>query len=132
MGGGPLFVALSAEYAARTRRFLEDEAPVATYRVKRTAVGVDAGVSLGERGEVRVGYELARADVDLQIGDPVLPELDGREQVARMSWVYDGQDHWIVPTRGTRVRTTFSYLFESPDLVTGLSQLEIRTSSFFP
>ena len=130
--GGPLFVAPSAEYAARTRRFLEDQAPVATYRVKRTAVGVDAGVSLGERGEVRVGYELARADVDLQIGDPVLPELDGREQVARMSWVYDGQDHWIVPTRGTRVRTTFSYLFESPDPVTELSQLEIRTSSFFP
>ena len=131
LGDGPVFVAARAGYSAVTRNFFVDGDPFASYRERRAGAGGDLGLALGTTNEIRVGYDIAAADASLRIGDPFLPEFDGREQAARARWVYDGQDHWIVPTRGTRAETDFRWLFEGPDTQAELRQLSLHTSTFF-
>ena len=62
----------------------------------------------------------------------MLPELSGREQAARLRWVYDGQDHWIVPNRGLRFSSTFDWLFEAPDITGDLRRATLHASTFAP
>ena len=89
-------------------------------------------MSLGEVSELRLGYDLSRAKATIRVGDPLLPSFAGREQAARLRWVYDGQDHWMVPSRGIAAITSFSWLVDAPDQTTELRQFGGEVSAVMP
>ena len=76
------------------------------YRVNRVFAGADVGVSLSRNSEWRVGYTYGRATASVKTGEPGLPRFTGPESVVRTSFVYDGQNEAIVPSRGVRVEAT--------------------------
>ncbi len=69
------------------------------------------------RSEVRLGYDEADVRARLRIGIPLLPEANGSDRVVSLRWVFDGQNSPLVPSRGLRVRTTFRYHFDTPEIV---------------
>ncbi len=79
---------------------------IADYRFTRSAANIDLGYNTGYKSEVRLGYEVANLQASVRVGDPVLPELDGRERVVRLQGVFDNQDSAMVPVaRHLRPRT---------------------------
>jgi hypothetical protein len=77
-------------------------------------------------------------DVDLRVGNPLLPSVDGAHTELRAMWRYDTEDSPVVPTSGLRVTTTVRHVLESPDVSSdlgvertndNLKQAEILASS---
>jgi NTE family protein len=116
VGRSRWFVAPGANIRqTETELFVEDTA-IANYRLTRSSVELDFGYSTGERSEVRLGYEAANVQASVLTGPRLLPELDGREQVARLQATFDGQDSPTIPSRGTYARGRASYFFNTADL----------------
>ena len=131
VAGGPLFVAARGGYAPTADDFFEDDDLAARYRTATTWAGGDVGLALGTSNEVRFGYDVGHLDASVRLGNPSLPAVSGGEQRVRLRWAFDGQDHHIVPSRGTRVTTSFDWLTEAPDLDDHLRQLSIESSTVY-
>jgi NTE family protein len=140
LGNSPVFVAPRLLFDRRQRNAYADNVLIAEYRSKRTGSGLDLGVELGARGELRVGFEVSDLRVRRRVGSPVLPEVEGRDRVGQVRWIYDGQTSPLVPTRGLKVTSTVQHYFaaakveqanrefiEEPD---GLTQLDVEGSWF--
>ena len=50
------------------------------------------------------------------MGDPGLPDLEGKETVSELVWRFDGQDSPAVPSKGTYSNVRLNYVFDSPDV----------------
>jgi NTE family protein len=68
----------------------------------------------------------------IKIGDPLLPDVDGREQRLRFRWVFDGQDQSIVPTKGLHTTVIGWGFLEAPDTEQDFYQSLVRASFFWP
>jgi NTE family protein len=141
IGRSGLFVAASAFAEKESLHFVDNDAVVAEYDQTRAVVGVHAGVTLGRDEEVRASLTTGSLTTSIAVGDPGLPELDGRETRARVAWSHDGQDSPVVPSSGVRAQAEIRHIFESPDVPasfvtnrsnTGLTQAEIVSSAFWP
>ena len=132
LGDTPFFVAGHAEYMRSRRDFFDGGALIVRYRTEQGGGGGDIGLSLGTTTEVRLGYSITGIEARVQVGSPLLPSFNGRQQTARFRWIYDGQDHWTVPTRGVRATTTFDWLIEAPNQDAELRQLGTDVSAFIP
>ena len=130
--GSPWFVAPRIGFRHRTQPLSIDGDLVARYQTQRAQAGGDLGVTLGATSELRIGYDIGVLDARVQVGPPALPRLQGREQVARVRWVYDGHDDWIVPRRGTRVVTEARWLVEAPEHAGDLRQATLDGATFIP
>lgn len=140
LGDTPVFVAPRLVFERRQRNAYEDNIQIAEYRSKQTGAGLDVGLAFGARSEVRVGLEILDVRVRRRVGSPVLAEVEGRDRVARVRWVYDGQTSPIVPTRGVKVASTLRHYFatarvqqvggELDDEPEGLTQFEADGSWF--
>lgn len=86
----------------------------ATYRRTRVGVGVDLGVNLGARDEVRAGARYGWTAAGVRIGDPGLPEIDGEDASVHLTWTHDGQDQPTIPSRGVRVLSTLRHFVTAP------------------
>lgn len=127
------FIAPSVALRRATRPFSGGRDPLASYRVQRARVGLDLGLTLGTRSELRIGYRTGSLDAKgRRATTSPLPRLQGREDAARLRWVYDGHDNWIAPHRGTRVVSELSWLNAAPGQSAALRQAASQGSTFVP
>ena len=111
-----LFVAPYAGVGTRTLNFIQDDAVVARYRETRTRAGVNVGLNMTRRSDVRIGAYIGRTSATVKVGDPGFPELDGKETGAELLWRLDTQDYPVVPSTGVLAQLRLSQVFESPDV----------------
>ncbi len=117
LGSSALFVAPYAQWSTGTSNFTEDEVVVARYRQRSVRTGLNVGVNLGARSDVRAGVYFGRQDATVSVGNPALPEVRGRESVAELVWRYDGQDSPVVPSTGALATLRLSQALDGPRLV---------------
>ncbi len=127
---GPLFVAQRADFFQVRDNLFRDDKLVAISKRRRGALGVDLGVAAGYRSELRFGYDVAQVSESVQVGDPPLPDIKGREQRLRLRWIFDGQDQPIVPTRGLRTTLVGWGYLEAPEVEQDFYQAVLRASYF--
>ena len=132
VAGSPVFVAPRVDLHRRRQRVPVDEDPMAGYRTRRALVGADLGVAFGLTTELRIGYEASVVEARVQRGAPLLRDIDGIEHGARVRWVYDGHDHWLVPRRGTRIETDARWLVTAPEMPAGFAEARLASSTFLP
>ncbi len=75
---------------------------------------IDAGLSEGKDGELRVGWSFQNVQWFPTTGADNLPNYNGNSQTARIRWVYDTQNRALVPRDGIRTETSFGYLYNTP------------------
>jgi NTE family protein len=111
-----LFVAPYAGVGTRTLNVIDDDAVVARYREMRVRAGVNVGLNVTRRGDVRVGAYIGRTTATIKVGDPGFPELDGKETGAELLWRLDTQDRAVVPSTGVAAQLRLSQVFAAPDV----------------
>jgi NTE family protein len=116
LGKTPLFVSPYAGVVSRTLNLIQDDAIVASYGEVLSRAGLDVGANLGRNSDLRVGGYVGRLKANVQVGDPGLPSAHGKETVAEAKWRYDSQDSPVVPSRGSRVLSNLSHVFDGPDI----------------
>jgi NTE family protein len=116
IGRTPLFVAPYAGIARRTLNVIDDDAVIARYRQTSSRVGLNVGVNLGARSDVRVGAYVGHTKASVTVGDPGFPELSGKESGTDLVWRVDRQDSPVVPTSGLRSEVRLSRIINSPDI----------------
>jgi NTE family protein len=121
LGATPLFVAPYAGLVSRTLDLIQDDAIVASYTQRLKRAGANVGVNLGRLSDVRVGGYIGRLTADVQVGDPGLPRISGKETVTEVNWRYDSQDSPVIPSHGTNAYTNLRYVFDGPDITPPLA-----------
>jgi NTE family protein len=113
--GVPWLFAAPRVFAGRgeRNRFVGDRL-VGAYWLTQAAAGFDLGVGFGRLAQLRVGFDTARVEETLRVGDPSLPEVIGTQQFASARLVYDGQDGPVVPSRGVYASASARRFFSAP------------------
>ena len=104
IGSTALFVAPYAGVRSQKFNVIEDDAIIARYGQTLTRLGLNIGANLGARSDLRVGAYIGETSAEIEVGDPLFPELDGRETAAELLWRLDTQDQPVVPAGGVRSR----------------------------
>jgi NTE family protein len=107
------FVAPRVEWRQQLDDLYIGEDAVARYRNRKASAGIDLGVNLATTAELRLGYEYAHVWGDLQIGFPVLPDLDEEYGALQASLLVDRLDNWGFPTRGVYANVTYKVAREA-------------------
>ncbi len=96
----PYFFAPHVELGARNISVLNQQQPVAEYRVRTFTYGLDFGREFGNWGEIRTGLRRDIGSSHVRIGDPTLPtgQFDARGYFTRLS--YDRLDNVNFPRYG--------------------------------
>jgi NTE family protein len=140
IGSTPLFVAPYAGIGQQTFNFIQDDAVVARYGQTVSRVGLNVGVNLGARSDVRIGAYVGRSTASIKVGDPGFPELRGKETGADLTWRLDTQDSPVIPSRGDLSQARLTHIINGPDFVIGdetfdfgssLTQLQAITNRFW-
>jgi len=116
---GATFVRPYGSLSTHAFSLVDGHAVVAQYTRHERAAGLDLGINLGRYSDARVGAVIGHLDAAVQVGDPDLPELRGRQSEAYANWRLDTQDRAVVPTRGVLARATFRHHFEGPAAIGG-------------
>jgi NTE family protein len=116
LGATPFFVAPYAGAGSQTFNFIQDDAVIARYRQHVARGGVNVGVNLGARSDLRVGAYVGRSTASIEIGDPGFPELRGDETGGQIAWRMDTQDSSVVPARGVLSDVRLTHIFDGPDI----------------
>ena len=117
IGARPLFVAPYAGIRASTFDLIREDAVLAQYGRTTSRVGLNGGVNLGARSDVRGGVYFGHSSTSLEVGDPQFPELRGSESGAELIWRLDTQDSPVVPSGGVLSQVRLSRSFKVPDIV---------------
>jgi NTE family protein len=115
----PFFVAPYAGIVNRTFSLIQDDAVVARYGQTINRAGVNLGVNLGRLSDLRLGAYVGHLEAGVDVGDPGLPEVNGREAVAELNWRLDSQDSYVIPSKGTLASANLRYLFDGPQVTVG-------------
>ena len=129
VGPTPLFVAPYAGVGRLTFNRIEDDAVVARYKQTVARLGLNAGVNLGARSDVRIGAYIGRTAASIEVGDPGFPELRGTETGAQLVWRLDTQDSPVVPAGGVRSEVRLSRIFNGPDVAVGGETVDFETAA---
>lgn len=116
LGPSPVFVAPYAAIGRATFNLIQDDAVVARYRRTVSRAGLDVGVNLGARSDVRLGVYVGRSTASIAVGDPGFPELRGKESGAALAWRLDTQDSPVVPSGGVAAELQLTRKFDGPDV----------------
>lgn len=116
IGPTPLFLAPYAGVGRATLNLISEDAVIARYKQTIARVGLNAGVNLGARSDLRMGAYVGRSSASVTVGDPGLPELHGKETGAELVWRLDTQDSPVVPTDGVRSQVQLLRIFSGPDV----------------
>jgi len=132
-GGTPLFVEPYAGIVHRTFNVIQNDAVVASYGQQLSRGGADFGINLGRVSDLRLGAYVGRLDANVDVGDPGLPEVVGKEVVTVLNWRFDSQDSPVVPTHGSNAFANLLYTFDGPEITpplpTGRSSVELMQMS---
>lgn len=89
-------------------------------------------MALGRAAELRIGYEGAIVDARVENDSPLLEDIDGREYGARVKFVYDGHDDWLLPRSGIRLAVEARRLTRAAGQSSGFAEARVRSSMFLP
>jgi NTE family protein len=126
------FIAPNALYQNRKVDFFQDGERLAEYKFETTQIGLDLGYLVNRESEVRFGYKFGNQKASRRIGDPLLPNLNGRFSVASLKFNYDGADNGQIPTRGIRSSSSLNYYFDTPGETGGFTQAETNINALHP
>jgi NTE family protein len=126
IGPTGFFVAPRASTARHDTALFQNNAYTAEYRVQRNTIGGDVGYTTAHHFEARAGYTWEYLRADTRIGTDLLPKVNGHQDYALLSAVYDDQDSPTVPTHGTYWRSQVRRFFSAPGLTlpAGVSLVE--------
>jgi NTE family protein len=127
IGSTPLFVAPYAGIGSATFNLIEEDAVIARYGQIVSRVGLNVGVNLGARSDVRAGAYVGQSKASIEVGDPGFPELRGKETGAEIVWRLDTQDSPVVPAAGILSQVRLSHVFNGPDIQIGEETVEFNT-----
>jgi NTE family protein len=116
MGRTNLFVAPYAGEGTETLNVIRDEVVVARYGRTTSRAGLNLGANLGAASDVRLGAYVGHTKARIEVGDPNLPEIAGRDTGADLTWRLDTQDSPVVPSRGVFSQVRLAHAFEAPDI----------------
>jgi NTE family protein len=116
LGTSHLFWALTGQVKKQRLNLIQDDRIVAQYDQARSFVSGNVGVDLTRESELRLGVTIGWLDASVHAGDPGLPEIQGRESLARLRWLFDSQDSPIIPSSGIAVEGRAAYFLDSPEL----------------
>ncbi len=132
LGESHFFVAPYAFFSKVARNAFSNDQRVALFHDERGGGGADIGYNTGRRSELRLGYQIFNGDLRALIGAAGLPTIRGDSGEVRLRYIFDGQDSPTVPSRGLRVVTNLSHVFNSPGTTHSINQLEVQSSTFAP
>lgn len=115
-GSSPFFIEPYGGLVHRTFNVIQDDAVIASYGQQLTRGGVDVGINLGRVSDLRLGAYVGRLAANVDVGDPGLPAVKGKEVVTALNWRLDSQDSPVVPSRGTWASSRLQYSFDGPDI----------------
>jgi NTE family protein len=124
LGASPLFVAPYVGIGNVTFNLIEDDAVIARYQRTIGRAGLNVGINLGARSDVRLGGYIGRSTASIEVGDPGFPELRGRQTGGEIVWRVDTQDSPVVPSRGLASEVRLSRIFNGPDVAVGDETLD--------
>ena len=125
LGSTPLFVAPYAGFRTATFNLIQDDAVTARYKQRISRLGLNLGVNLGARSDLRLGAYIGRTTASIEVGDPGFPELKGQESGGELAWRMDTQDSPVIPSTGTLSQVRLLRIFNGPDV-----QIDGESSEF--
>jgi NTE family protein len=128
LGSTPLFLVPYAGAGTRNFNFIANDAVIARYRQTRARAGLNVGINLGARSDLRAGAYVGRSTATIEVGNPGFPELSGKETGAELLWRVDTQDSPVIPSTGVRSQVRLSRIFDGPDLAIQGQTLEYASS----
>ncbi len=130
--GKRYFVAPRAYYDARSTSFFSGSQQLAEYTEKKNGFGVDLGYQFNSKTELRLGEDYQWYGETLKVGTPIEQAFHITPFVSNARFQYLGQDSVQVPTRGTELRTLYTYSTQSPNSSVGYSQWDTMIAHFIP
>jgi len=122
------FVAPVFSYQLRNTDLYEDDRRYARYRTAFTEAGIDAGMNIGNQGQIRVGVSGEHVSSKPSIGDPALPDYDEDSFLLRGSAVIDRMDRITFPREGTYFGTWYGGTVPGIDDSNEFRQLTVKTA----
>jgi NTE family protein len=128
IGSTALFVAPYAVAGNATFNFINEDVVIARYKRKIARGGLNAGINLNARSDLRIGAYIGHSSASIAVGDPGFPEWHGQETGAELVWRVDTQDSPVVPSGGLLSEVRLSRVFNGPDIVVDDQPLDFDTS----
>ncbi|NLC57094.1 MAG: BamA/TamA family outer membrane protein [Armatimonadetes bacterium] len=107
-------------------------AGLAEYSTRRTGLALALGRYPNRDTELRAGLFLGHLSTSVRRGDPTLPAASGADHALFASWVTDGQDSAVVPTRGLRLEANAQWRLRTPGVPHDFLQVSAEASTFRP
>ena len=105
---------------------------LAQFKQQKNGLGADVGYLFNARTELRVGEDYQWFGESQTVGTPVGQEFSLTPLVTSVRFQYLGQDEVMLPTKGSELRSNFSYYTQRPSAGGGLSQLNVTAEHFIP
>jgi len=128
IGGTTFFVAPYAALGTSTFNLIDQDAVIARYKTTASRAGLNVGLNLGARSDVRLGAYIGHTKATIEVGDPGFPEVRGQESGAELVWRVDTQDSPVVPAGGVLSEVRLSRIFNTPDVANTVEPLPFDSS----
>jgi NTE family protein len=96
------FIAPSLRIEARDLQLYTNDVEVADYRDREAEAAFDIGRTLGNWGEIRVGYHRTNGSATVRLGDPTLVESQYNNGEILVKFSYDRLDNLHFPREGSQ------------------------------
>ena len=126
------FVAPHAYVTHAVTEYYTGSDQLAQFTQRKNGLGLDFGYQFNAKTELRAGEDFQWYGEHRTIGAPVQQEFELTPLVTSLRFQYLGQDEVMVPTRGTEVRSNFSFYSERPGSDGGFSQMSANAAHFIP
>ncbi len=130
--GKRYFVAPRAYYDHSNTSFFSGSQQLAEYTENKNGFGIDLGYQFNSKTELRLGEDYQWYGETLKVGTPIEQAFHITPFVSNARFQYLGQDSVQVPTRGTELRTLYTYSTQSPNSSVGYSQWNTMIAHFIP
>jgi NTE family protein len=130
--GKRYFVSPRAYYARTVSAFFSGGQQLAQYTEQKNGFGVDLGYIFNSKTELRFGEDYQWYSEKLRIGSPIEQAFAITPFVSNARFQYLGQDSVQVPTKGTELRTLYTYSTQSPNSSISYSQWDTTVAHFIP
>jgi NTE family protein len=132
IGPSPFFIAPYAFIGNSTLNFIEEDALVARYGATDMRGGLNLGVNLGARSDLRLGAYIGRSTASVEVGDPGFPALEGQQTGAELVWRVDTQNSPVIPSSGVHSEVRLWRIFNGPDVKVDGDAFDVssRTTQF--